>query len=196
MQTIYTTPINTISELHKVLASSYKGDILGYFVVNQPLIIIPAWQDKIIEYNKDYVERTALPRLELPIKGGTIVANMHDLGFLYISDDLYSMWNLALQKHIAEYLHNKYKLNTSVNNNDVLIDNKKFIGTASGFIENKHVFGIFISMNEDTTWLINKICLKPSNYAGFTGLFAYGVCIREIINLVINFSIDWERRNI
>lgn len=196
MKLLPTTALNTMNEIVRVCANrNSREDTLGYFVSNQVIILQPKYLCEE-EYNRNYVERIGLPIIEIPARGGTIVCNTGDLGFLYITEDMHSNWNRPAQKYVARYLRKIYGIDTEVNNNDVLIDGKKFIGTASGFMRNKHVCAMFISMNNATTWLINKICTKESHYAGFIGLDRYSVCPKRLINTVINFSKHWERRGL
>lgn len=196
MKLIQASVYNTLWMLKNVIDEEPRDDILGYFICDNLFLIVPQW-GKEEQYNNDYVARVGIPRLELPIKGGTIVCNTGDIGILYITRDMYSMWNLPMQKYIVHYLKTVYGINASTIGNDILVDNKKFCGTASGFIQNKyHVFGAFFSMNDTTTWLINKICLKESKYDGFVGLDKYNVCPKRFINSVINFSRHWEKRNL
>ena len=193
MRVIQTDFKKTLNELQTILQKDCEEDVLGYFICDKTNVIIPAWNN-IEKYNEEFVNRVNIDKLFLPVKGGTIVTNTGDLGFFYMTKDMYSMWNTAIEKFLAKYLQDFYTIDAYINGNDVLIDNKKFIGTASGFIDNWHVFGCFISMNNDTTWLINKICLKESKYKGFVGLNKYDVCPRKLIQAIINFSKRWEAR--
>ena len=192
MKIVQTEFDRTISKLQEILQQNAQEDILGYFICNNAGVIVPNWQDEYENWNKEYTQKIALSHLFLPVKGGTIVTNVGDIGFFYMTKDLYSMWNTAVEKFLAKYLRNIYGVDTLVNGNDVLIDYKKFVGTASGFINDWHIFGCFISMNDDTAWLINKICLKESKYKGFVGLNKYDVCPRKLIQAIINFSKRWE----
>lgn len=194
MKVICTNVSDTLKEFNNIVTQDITQDILGYFIADKLTVLRPMWFMPA-EYNKDYVDRMLIRTIELPVKGGAIVCNEGDLGFLHISNDLYSLWNTALQKDLVRYLKN-YGINAISQGNDVLIDDKKFVGTASGFINNKHLCAAFISMNTDTAWLINKICLKDTKYKGFTGLNEYNICTRKIINCVLKFSKRWERKEL
>lgn len=194
MQLIQTHPFNTLYEIDRVCDNS-REDTLGYFISDRPLVLQPTFMCNS-EYNVEYLDRIGLPILEIPAKGGTIVCNKGDIGFLYVTDDLYSNWNLPAMKYLARYLIKVYGIDVIIHHNDLLTDFKKFVGTASGFYKNKHIYTMFVSMNDTSTWLINKICTKKTNYRGFVGLDRYGVCPRKLINTIINFSRHWERRAI
>lgn len=195
MKLLQVSALNTLNEMTRVCNENSREDTLGYFVSNQVIVLQPKFMCEP-QYNEDYMRRVGLPILEIPAKGGTIVCNAGDIGFLYVTDDLYSNWNLPAMKYLAHYLQTIYGIDVIVHHNDLLADFKKFVGTASGFYRNKHIYTMFVSMNDTTTWLIDKICTKKTNYRGFVGLDKYGVCPKRLINTIINFSRHWERRAI
>ena len=74
-------------------------------------------------------------------------------------------------------------------------DNIILNGVANGFINgNRRLAAMFISMNDDTAWLIKKICIKENKHTGFVGLNRYNVCPRKLITRMLRFTRKWEAR--
>ena len=178
-----------------------QEDVMGYIICDRVAIWDPVWVNPSREtlapkrFNIDYIQRANVLTLSMPVAGGTIVNNVGDIGLLVISRDMYSKWEIAAMREIVRYLKLRYNIDADIVNNDVLIDGKKFIGTACGFVNNnRRLAAMFISMNNDTAWLIDKICIKENKYSGFVGLDKYGVCPRKLITRMLRFTKQWEAR--
>lgn len=187
------------NDLQKYLSEEHEL-VFGHLICDQIAIWDPVWFDRSkqelpeLRFNMDYIERTGTMCFPLPMRGGTIVNNVGDVGVLIVSNDLYSNWTKPAMASVQKYLLDFYNIETEIKGNDMLIDGKKFVGTASGFANGRHVSAMFISMNSDTGWLINKICIKPNEHKGFIGLSEFGVCPRQLINRLLTFTKKWERR--
>lgn len=176
-------------------------DVMGYIICDRVAIWDPVWVNPRSEvlapvrFNMDYIERASILTLSMPLTGGTIVNNVGDIGLLVISNDMYSKWEIAAMHEIVRYLKLRYNIDATIAGNDVLIDGKKFIGTSNGFINgNRRLAAMFISMNDDTAWLIKKICIKENKHTGFVGLNRYNVCPRKLITRMLRFTRKWEAR--
>lgn len=201
MITVQSTLSSVLNDLPKYVDK--PEDVMGYIICDRVAIWDPVWvnpqAEKLAEkrFNMDYIERASILTLSMPLTGGTIVNNIGDIGLLVISRDMYSQWEIAAQQEIVRYLKLRYNIEATIANNDVLIDGKKFIGTSCGFLNNnRRLAAMFIGMNDDTEWLINKICIKENLHKGFVGLNRYNVCPRKLITRMLRFTRQWEAREL
>lgn len=179
-------------------AMTDKHDTFGYLTVTRPAIysISTIKEGEKQETNDHIVDTTGIQRIPLPLFGGTIVNNVGDLGFLLVSRDRWSKWEYGAMLFLQKYLVDHYNISTEIKGNDMLIDGKKFVGTAHGFTQYHRLSAMFVSMNSDTEWLINEVCLKKSKYAGFIGLDKFRVCPKNLINAIVTYTMQWERNGL
>lgn len=178
-----------------------SGSALGYIVnKSKPMIWDPVWtqNNKLADdrFNLGAAQTYDLEPYGVPVKGGTIINNVGDIGFLFVTDDQYSNWEHPLMASLVDHLRKKYGIPCYVHKNDILVHNKKFAGTAAGFINKKRVAAIFISMNNNTNELINGICSKRQKYEGSIGLETFGVDRKDLIQYIIKFTEAWEARKL
>lgn len=171
-----------------------KHDTFGYLTFKYPAIysIEPVKDKEKQETNTTFVESAEIQQIPLPLFGGTIVNNAGDLGFLLVSRDRWSKWEYGAMKFLKRYLAKHYGISTEIKGNDMLIDGKKFVGTAHGFTQYHRLSAMFVSMNSDTEWLIKHVCTKENKHKGFIGLDTFGVCPKKLINAMKNYAIRWE----
>lgn len=167
-------------------------DAIGYFVADKDCILDCIWHNNKevlpdVRYND-----TDIDVYRIPVSGGTIVLRPGDIGFLHITTDVYSRWEIAVMQEIRKHLFAIYKIPSEIIGNDLLINNKKFAGVANGFINKRRVSAIFVSMNDTTKELIDKIRTKPMQHDGFVGLYRYRVDANSLIRKVVFFSKRWE----
>lgn len=186
-------------DIEDVFTSS--GSTLGYIVnKSKPMIWDPVWTNnkKLANdrFNLDAAQTYDIEPYGVPVKGGTIVNNTGDIGFLFVTDDQYSIWERPLMTGLVDHLQKKYGIPCYIDGNDILVHNKKFVGTAAGFVNNKRVAAIFISMNNSTNEFINNICKKQQKYEGSIGLETFNVDRKDLIQYIIKFTEAWEARKI
>lgn len=174
--------------------------LMGYLICDRVAIWDPVWinpNEEIlppVRFDQDAIARLGIEVFEMPLAGGTIVNNVGDIGLFVASKDRHSKWEIAAMEDMVQYLKLRYNLDATISGNDVLLDDKKFIGTSMGFSTFHRYAAMFISMNDDTDKLIQQICTKPSKHSGFVGLSKYDVCPRKLITRMLRFTRKWEKR--
>ena len=152
---IYT--VNVEDAISKMKESIDKKESAAFFVEsNKKFAYVPtSWHNQeffsqydITGYNMFY---------DATEGGGVIIASPGDLSFLVMRP---FNWDRPLsdmiKNHLKIYLSTKFD-NVEVNNNDVLIDGKKAIGTA-GTIKNDMAIFMFLASFTENSELINELC--------------------------------------
>ena len=113
------------------------------------------------EMNDEYCINNNIPVYDIYADGGTIVVNNGDLSIAIIIPDDIEINNEYILNGIKNILL-KYFENVEVDNNDIMINNKKCIGTAH---INKNGMIAFVASCSfsDKTELIRNICIAPSS---------------------------------
>lgn len=140
------------------------------------------YSSNLNQTNKDYCKENNINLSESYNMGGTIVASKGDIDIALFKID---GWDIGknLLKRVKEYLDTKIE-NVSINNNDLLIDNKyKVMSYASINAGDRYIYVVVhISINPDKE-LINKICNKEMIKIP-RGLGDYGVTTKEMEELM------------
>lgn len=195
---------SNFNRLQRDFESALMSDeiTLGY-IVNKtgPMIWDPVWvkaKGKLTvgRFNIDAARQLVNDVYPLSVIGGIIINNIDDISFLLISNDAISNWEAPLMRDFVIYLRKKYGIPCYIDNNDILVNNKKIIAVSHGWQGDKRISAMFISMNNTTNELIDIICTKKQKYDGSDGLMSYGVNKKDIIQFIIKFTEAWEARKI
>lgn len=120
------------------------------------------WNGFNSSYNEDYCKEHHIPVFPLYTAGGTIVSTKGDLNIgICIPSNTFINKNYFLQG-IANILQNFTNEKVTIDNNDILINNKKVLGSSCYDYNGMFVFIAPISLSEKTE-LINSICVKKSS---------------------------------
>lgn len=182
--------------------TSTEDFTFGYLIADQIAIWDPVWlnPDRTIpprvKYDKRVTEALDAPIIRVPIDGSPIICNRGDICIFIVSKDRYSLWEVAVRDDLVKYLKLRYKLDTEIVGNDVLLAGKKFACTAIGYSTTNKYMAMFISMNAYTTPLINLICAEDGRRKGFAGLTEYKVCPRRLMTRILRFTRKWEARGL
>lgn len=171
-----------------VTNSKLKEDFIGYLISDKPCILDCIWHNNKETLPDVRFNDIGITVYQVPVSGGTIVLQKGDLGFLHMSNDQYSRWEIAAMQEIQKFLARVYNISSDIVGNDLLIDGDKVIGSANGLINNHRIAALFVSMNS-TNNMIEQVCIKPKQHKGFTGL---NVDPESLIRKVVFFSKRWE----
>lgn len=202
MKIIESNLSTVVYDLESYLNKPINQTIFGYIVGDRVAVWDPVWfipgKEELLEerYNMDFVDKNLILKRSVPVRGGTIVSALGDIGILIVDDDTISMWCKPAMEFLQKYLAEHYAIKSEIDGNDMLIGGKKFVGTASGFYKDKHIHAMFVSMYEYTDYLIRKICKKEPTHDGFVGLNKYKVCTKSVITAMMNFTRRWEERKL
>lgn len=130
-------------------------------------------------YNLDAAQEAMLDVHEGGYAGGTIIGDEGDLsiGIFYPNKiDVNSNYFLDI---IGEAL-SLFNIQSTVDNNDLMVDNKKVLGSATLSTENYNAFVSYLSFS-DKAELIKEICGENAKAPGFIN----GVSIKELEQGVI-----------
>lgn len=194
MRIMTSTVQNFYKDFYKTITAKNDEDIFAFFTTVEPVLLDCTGtfgNDKLPDLRySDAVTEDGLTILRIPVKGGSIVFNKYDLGILYITNDLIRKWHLDAIQWIKDFLERFYKKERlSISNNDILLDGKKFCGTAHAFMGGYQIGAVFLSVNNSEK-LINKYCVKPSEHKGFTGI--PGRYVDDVLKYLKNKSRQWE----
>lgn len=150
----------------------------------EPAILFVEHQEPFIyhgnkAYNLDAAQEAMLDVHEGGYTGGTIIGDKGDLsiGIFYPNEiDVNSNYFLDT---ISEAL-SLFNIQSTVDNNDLMVDNKKVLGSAMLTAENYNAFVSYLSFG-DKTKLIKEICGENAKAPGFIS----GVSIKKLEQGVI-----------
>ena len=108
------------------------------------------------EYNAQTVKELDIPVYEIGYEGGTIVGAAGDLSIGIFYPDTIDLRSDYILDKIASILQN-HGIAAQVDNNDVLVDGKKVLGSAHLTSNGFFVFVAYASFS-DKSELIQKIC--------------------------------------
>lgn len=188
---------NVIGDIKYHVCNLKGEEKIGYLVADRVAVWEPNDTKNNNEtYNYSYCYWQDIEVVPIKMQGGAIVNNIGDIGLLVLSPDMYSKWEIAAMDELVAYLDTEYNIKAVREKNDLLINNKKFVGTGHKFMlaSNVRLSAMFISMNDDTQWLVNKICTKPGR--GCIGLNKFDVCIQSLITHMIKFTNKWAERKL
>ena len=137
------------------------------------------------DINKDFCDKYNIPCFRLGRKGGAIVFFPGNIAV----DAIYLGTNKELPYFFREdfisFLRS-HGIETELDNNDIMVDNKKVAGVVYTEIANKYSYlGMAISINSDVD-LINQICTKPMiKIPG--ALSDYGITTEKMMNWILTW---------
>lgn len=202
MKVIKSNLLQVVYDLETYLHQPINQTVFGYIIGDRVAVWDPVWfipgKEELLDerYNMDFVDKNLILKRSVPVRGGTIVSALGDIGILIVDNDLFNMWCKPAMEFLKQYLAEHYSLNCEIDGNDMCIGKKKFLGTASGFYKDKHIHAMFISIYEYTDYLIRKICKKEPSHEGFVGLNKYKVCAKSLVTAMMNFTKRWEERKL
>jgi lipoate-protein ligase A len=134
-----------------------KQDTFIIIYSEEPVVYVP--KDEIL-YNKQYCEDNNLFVVEIGYNGGTIISSEYDITLGLVLQNSQYMTSFLLSK-LSQFLKTK-NINNIIEENDILIDGYKIIGSAQKTIGDMtlHCFQISFVTNND---LINNISTKSPN---------------------------------
>lgn len=106
----------------------------------------------------NYINEEKYIVLDAKHQGGTLVLFPKDITFTWISNE--SKIN-DIVREIYQYLLSK-GLPLSVDNNDIMLKDKKLFGVMSYKLDDIYYEGLFISFNTDVN-IIKQVCIKQMN---------------------------------
>ena len=116
-------------------------------------------KDKII--NVEYCKNNNIPIYEYDSFGGSIVATEGDYSMALLIPNSIDIWTSSILNKIKDILL-KYFNNVEIQNNDILINKKKVMGSTSLIKDNYFFFIYHFSMSEKND-LIHAICGDPTS---------------------------------
>lgn len=174
-------------ELYYALAYMKEHSISALSVIF-PITELSVQYGREEDINKEFCDNNQIHYRYEERGGGCMVFYPDTIIFL----DIYPTDNYLRQHHFTNDFVNfliQKGINATTNNNDVMIDNKKVIGTISEILPAPYndwvYFGASISINSDAE-LIDKICTKPMNKTP-GALSDYGITTDE----VVEWTLEW-----
>lgn len=121
------------------------------------------------EYNHEAAEKLGITVYEGGYMGGTIVGGIGDLSIgIFFPSHIEYRSKYFLNKLVE--IFQKHNVNAEINNNDIMIDGKKVIGTACLETENYYGFVAYVSFS-DKSELVKQVCGDAIKQPGFiTGM--------------------------
>ena len=142
--------------------------------LKQPTLLIVESNSPFIyhgdeEYNEQAVIELDIPVDEMGHSGGTIVGGAGDLSIgIFFPLNIDARSDYILQRFVD--IFQNHGIAAEVNNNDVLVDGKKIIGSAHLASDDLFAFVSYISFS-DKTELVQKICGPAEKTSGYlTGI--------------------------
>jgi len=118
------------------------------------------WYSSEDAYNKEYCNQNGIITACFPYIGGVICTTPSDLEVFYCIKNPPSSLNKVILDKLVSWIQSGTELPVTLDNNDILINNRKVFGIA-GFQKNGMTVYVFhVSFNIDLD-MINKVCLKP-----------------------------------
>lgn len=108
----------------------------------------------------DLCKELSVETVELGYNGGTIIGDKEDLGILLVMPIEFNMTPTLINNKILSIIQ-EYIDNAELVGNDILINNKKVMGSMSRIVGNSFVWAAQISFANHNE-LIAKICNKPA----------------------------------
>ena len=137
----------------------------------QPSLLVVSSDKKFVyhgneELNRNYCQENNIPIYEVGHFGGSIVGDAGDVSIdiiVPLDIDINSEW--VLKKMLS--IFNKYHYNATIDNNDILIDNKKVLGSASIATDNMFAFISHISFTDHSGYIQNICEINANKEPGF-----------------------------
>lgn len=137
------------------------------------------------DINKDFCDDNNIAYFRLNRQGGAIVLFPGNIAVDVIYTGTDKKLPYFFREDFITFLHN-CNLNVKLDNNDIMVDDKKVAGLVYTEILNKYSYvGMAVSINADID-LINKICTKPMHKIP-GALSNYGITTEQIMNWELNW---------
>lgn len=165
--------------VERYLFDHFEEDIL-YFWINQPCVVIGRNQNSWFECDLDYMNDNHILLVRRYTGGGAVFQDYGNLNYSFFSKTNSIDWIIQL---ISNTLQEFGIQSIQSSRNDLLIDGKKFSGTASMVDNGKHLYHgtLMFDVNEDH---LSKV-LKPSKLKmkthGITSVRSRVVNLKDIL---------------
>lgn len=142
------------------------------------------WEQSSVHYgndknfNSDKAYELLLSQYKVRQSGGVIVAQPGDICCIFLNDGQ-SDFMTKLKMFLKEKLNQK-GITINMDNNDLLINNKKFLGDIREKRGSFYFYGCHISITVNLD-MIQKICTKPMKKVP-VGLSEYGINTQDVEN--------------
>lgn len=153
---IETSPEKAVSDIMNCIINK-KTTIL---FAETPFTLV--WNGINSSFNETYCKEHQIPVFPLYTGGGTIVSTKGDLNIGICVPDRNKIKSYFVLNGLVKIFQKYTNKNVVIDGNDILIDNKKVVGSATYRLNNMFVFIAPVSLTEKTE-LINNICVKKSS---------------------------------
>ena len=136
-------------------------------------------------YNKEYVDTINMPTIYSSHAGGALVLSPGDIAFTWIIDNRL-MPNVIID--VCDFLK-KFNKNITINGNDIMLNDKKILGTMS-IGDTIYYEGLFFSFEPDIN-VIENVTMKEIKKTPL-GLSSLGVTKQDIILLIEDLSKKYD----
>ena len=145
-------------------------DIANILSAEQPILLFEKHTVPFIylgsdDYNREAVEKYNITTYEGGYLGGTIVGGAGDLSIGIFYPRSIDIRNKIILEKIVNILQ-KYNINALIDNNDILVNNKKVLGAATLETANYYGFVAYIGFNDNAD-LVIEICGEHDKKPGF-----------------------------
>lgn len=142
-------------------ASEFPMKFSTFVYLKQPTLLFGDSDKTFIyhgneEYNTQAVKELDIPVYEIGYEGGTIVGTAGDLSIGVFYPDTIDLRSDYILDKISSILQN-HGIAAQVDNNDILVDGKKVLGSAHLTSNGFFVFVAYVSFS-DKSELIQKVC--------------------------------------
>ena len=128
-----------------------------------PSLLIPkiyepfAWIGKNAQYSKEDFEKYNIKPYDLHYNGGIIISGPEDLSIAIIMPKIQNISSLYFLNKIDSFFKKYFNDNSYIDNNDLIINNKKVMGSMNMYTDITFVFAAQFSF-EDRSEIINVLC--------------------------------------
>lgn len=153
---IETTPIKAIANVLDCIAKKKTALLFA----ETPFTLI--WNGNNSKFNEEYCILHKIPIFPIQTSGGTIVSTAGDLNIGICIPDRNGVSLTFILNGLANIFRKYTDKDIVVDGNDILVNNKKVLGSSTYKMNNVFVFIAPVSMTEKSE-LIENICLKKSS---------------------------------
>lgn len=162
MQEVLTENVSSVSmpQLIPFLQAMITQEQFGVVFIYTDGICVCSGQNEEKILNREYCEQNNIPIYPYDSFGGSIVADKDDFGLAILLPEFIDISAPMFLHKIVEIL-SKYFENVTIQGNDILINNKKVIGSGSFGNDQVFIMLLYFSMS-DKGVLIENICGQPT----------------------------------
>jgi len=155
---LYTVKMPNLVNILNILVQKKQNGIVSIYT---DTTCVCHGQNTQKQLNTDYCEKNNIPIYPYNSFGGNIVATAEDYGMVFLIPSEINMSESFVLEKVARIL-TKYFNNVNIEGNDILINNKKVIGSGSLIVNDMFLMLFYFSM-EDKGDLIVNICGEPTS---------------------------------